>query len=545
MTQLLPKRVSKACLHCRQKKTRCLPSNSSHQCLRCLSLHLQCSLQPSSNQPSQSHSHSEQSESSPELNTSSSTNSIDEILDNSRQILQILKSSTDHSQLITKQTSSTALVSTSDAETDDALPILEDPINYSTNQLPTLTEAPINAISPSPLPLTLPPVPPNTLYTDIIDTGILSLDHTIQLFDIFRDRYSRWVSFPLLKNSLDLVLQINQSCHLLISVCCLISLKFNNSPSNVAIYNKLAEIIKVDLNYLINHLNNNISVTIHDIQALIILSTYSINISTPTLTLNGHALSLNAILLFQHLNTIGFQSKAYPIDDLVDNDFNVLSINRLWNTIVLNHLVYTILTGTPSPLSLNLIKPRLLTNLTYSTNFDYRIIQEIQVLLIGYKFIFQPSPTCTYAQTQRHLNIWYSKFNLGFNQPSNQFVEIDYHFIHLIVYIHNFGISVHNIPFQHLQKIYNHTNSIFNIINTINDDSYFAFLSDQIHLIIVYTIPILIQTVAKMNSLLNKQEKHVLIRNLIDRYRKISVVEGDIFYNWWCVLQNSCQKWLM
>ncbi|TID15013.1 hypothetical protein CANINC_004684 [Pichia inconspicua] len=539
MTKSIPKRVSKACIHCRQKKTRCLPSNSSHECLRCQSLNLKCSLQPTQRDLETDHSTLSPNSTTLLKPSINSSNELDEILDNSRQILQLLKSST--SQQFIHSSTSTSLTTTSDLETEDALPILESPINYSTIPISTFTLAPVNTISPPPLQLSIPPVTPNSLYTDIIETGILSLEHTIQLFDIFRDRYSRWVSFPLLKNSLDLVIQINQSCHLLISVCCLISLKFNNSPSNIAIYNKLADVIRVDLNYLINYTNNNLSLTIHDIQTLIILSTYSLNISTPNLTLNGLTLSLNAILIFQHLNTIGFQTRAYPIDNLVDDDFNVLSINRIWNTILLNHIVYTILTGTPSPLSLDILKPRLLTNLTYSTNFDYRIIQEIQALLIGYKFIFQPT---TYSIAQRHLNIWYSKFNLGFNQPSNQFVEIDYHFIHLIVYIHNFGINVHNIPFQHLQNVYNHTNAIFNLINTINDDSYFAFLSDQIHLIIVYTIPILIQTMAKINSLLNKQEKEVLIRNLIQRYRKISIVDGDIFHNWWCVLQSSYDKWL-
>ena len=551
----------------------------------------------------------------------------------------------------------------------DLLPICNDPVNFTNLPIQSYSLSPINYLnsinnnssnsnSSLQLPISLKQqLNPLHLFKpkfeDIINSNILSLNQTIHLINIFRDRYGRWLSFPSLKSTKNLIKRLRKRCPLLLTISCLLSLKYGDPLLKNKVWYKLLSIIKREI-YLLNSLN---SYGLEELQSLIILSAYSIILSDssinennklPNLLLDGWNLSGIGLIIFEKINSIGFLDQMYgkqienlwkinnnhsnndnntnnnnnniipndnnttnsvdnnefdnddynndynnndsdgidEDDEEDDDEFNLLTLHRIWNTLVLIHLAYCLLYGKKSWISIEKLKPREVSDISSSTNFDFRIIAEIHIYLIAYKYLLLNDNNSnnnlnSYSDTIKSIKIWLDKWNCTFGQPSNQFVEIDYHFVEILIKLkhskidlnsickiikdNNFNIEIlNNLNLNDLDNLKTHSSSIINLINTVNDDSYFAFLSDQIHLTVFFATNVLISSLTILNYLRENYlninnlttnssnfDKSVLknfiidkellnkIENLIFRFKTVATTKNDTFYKYYSILESN------
>ncbi|KGK35351.1 hypothetical protein JL09_g5499 [Pichia kudriavzevii] len=103
---------------------------------------------------------------------------------------------------------------------------------------------------------------------------------------------------------------------------------------------------------------------------------------------------------------------------------------------------------------------------------------------------------------------------------------------------------------KELTELRKHALAILYLIDSVNDDSYFAFLSDQIHMMVFYATDILISTMSAINKL--EKESHVSpsetldnsqvnrdILNLIFRFRTVATTKNDTFYKYYSILERN------
>ncbi|KAG0684066.1 hypothetical protein C6P42_004736 [Pichia californica] len=493
--------------------------------------------------------------------------------------------------------------------------------NISNNNLNDLSNS--NNLNSQNIPISLPLsiqqqlYPLHTFrlnYQDIISSNILTSNQAIQLLDIFRDRYGRWVSFPAMTSTEKLLKRIRNRCPLLLTVSCLLSLKYGDPLLKQKIWVKLCSIVRKEVHWL----SSTYSGGLEELQCLVILSAYCIGLSDsgfqdlndnkdnndnndnePLLLLDGWHLSGIGLTLFDKINGYGLLDQMYgneiellwesnklkienklgknllnnnniiinnnriinntddeEYDD--DDEFNMLTLHRIWNTLVLIQLSYCLLDGRKSWVGMDRLKPRDVSNLPNATNFDFRIVAEIHIYLIGFKYILLNE---NFEITIKSIKIWLEKWNSTFSQPSNQFVEIDYHFVEILIRIKQLKLDISSLNLitnENLKDILDikmHSIAIINLINTVNDDSYFAFLSDQIHLTVFYATNILIIIISAVNKFNlnndnntnnNSQEidsnhdNEIIkkIQKLIFRYRTVSATTQDTFYKYYNILQN-------
>ncbi|CAR66337.1 DEHA2F13222p [Debaryomyces hansenii CBS767] len=297
------------------------------------------------------------------------------------------------------------------------------------------------------------------------------------------------------------------------------------------------------------------------LQALVLLSIYSLSLSSIassrlSLDLSDdsvlHELNLDA----WYLSSIGlttFVSKAtfgtllqktkntgnvdlpFTIfyDEIDSEEYQTLTTLRIFNHLTLVHLINCIFSGrmcVVDEIRLNYCTATL--TLPSSTNFDGRMVSEISILLITYNYIQLNLNDITattleecemnYSTTTGNMNAWYNQWEYIFNQPTLQFVELCYHFCGLIViYAYNFRRSTlidanppifdifddNNVDYvlrhcnsRSLREMITHACQLLKFVNVVDSDSYFAYLSDQIHFCFYFTTIILIKILSFIRS---------------------------------------------
>lgn len=201
----------------------------------------------------------------------------------------------------------------------------------------------------------------------------------------------------------------------------------------------------------------------------------------------------------------------------------LLTAIRAYNHLILIHLVSCILTGrmcVVDEIRLNYCMSAL--SLPDATNFDGRMVSEIGILLITYNYIQVNHAKFSEGYTEEldinlkavnnEVQAWYDQWEYLFEQPTLQFVEFCYHFCCLQILYNYISCKVH-VPVETHQEqeefssftdanvivsLLKHsgkddlikiTAMSFNLINSVKqveDDSYFAYLSDQIHFCFFY-----------------------------------------------------------
>lgn len=221
---------------------------------------------------------------------------------------------------------------------------------------------------------------------------------------------------------------------------------------------------------------------------------------------------------------------TYPTFD--NDEAQKITVFRTYNHLILIHLVSCILTGRMCVVDeIRLRHCNLSLGLHSATNFDGRMVSEISILLITYNYIqlnLNTDSVKTLNDVEESLLVvklevasWYDQWEYLFRQPALQFVEFCYNFCYiqiLFCYLHTKSliasrltsrytqdyttfakIDIIHILFNYstdetLAKILYHSFHLVNFVLLVEDDLYFAYLSDQIYFFFYFGAIALIKT---------------------------------------------------
>ncbi|KAK6456425.1 uncharacterized protein RJT20DRAFT_145498 [Scheffersomyces xylosifermentans] len=214
-------------------------------------------------------------------------------------------------------------------------------------------------------------------------------------------------------------------------------------------------------------------------------------------------------------------------DELDSDEHQTLTVLRIYNHMCLVHLIQCVFSGrmcVVDEIRLNYCTSTL--SLPSATNFDGRMVSEIGILLIAYNYI-QVNSSVAGAETMKEcessflavkeeIRLWYEQWEYLFTQPGLQFVELNYNFCNLIAHYsyvyqksqiikpsrkeespnngsssriatsqlydeNNIQFILQNSDKITLLKMIQYSYNVVRFINVIESDSYFAYLSDQLH----------------------------------------------------------------
>lgn len=395
---------------------------------------------------------------------------------------------------------------------------------------------------------------------DVISSGVLTETEVVDLMNDFRSNYGRWVLFPLHITTDELIKQIRRKLSLLLTTCCCLSMRYSlngkPSPGDVDSHRRKKDTYKLVMRQLIKDLDKSLlkyasfqgashcAGDIEFLQAIVILSIYLLSLlSIVTNTVDPDSLleedtnlrdlnldswylsglGLTTFIskasfgtLFQWSNVNDTMSPNYTVlfNELDSNEDQTLTILRIYNHLILIHLVSCVFSGRMcivDEIRLNHCMSAL--SLPSATNFDGRMVSEIGILLITYNFVqvnLNASSLKDLSQIEANLQTvkeeiaaWYEQWDYLFSQPALQFVEFCYNFCYILIYFNYIysklvvASKISMVPDlfhpdttedvlkyadkASLIKIVVHSHTLVKYISTIEDDSYFAYLSDQVH----------------------------------------------------------------
>ncbi|OBA19228.1 hypothetical protein METBIDRAFT_46784 [Metschnikowia bicuspidata var. bicuspidata NRRL YB-4993] len=429
---------------------------------------------------------------------------------------------------------------------------------------------------------------------DIITCGILPENEVIALMDDFRSNYGRWVLFPILISTKILVNQIRRKSSLLLSTCCSLSLRYllngEPSPGDIDSHRRKKDAYRAVIKHLVQDLNKSllkyaayqsskeIGEDVEFFQSMVILSIYSLSLSSIVSNTVDPESLLDEDLELRHLNldpwylsglalstfiskstfgklfeTSDGSTKLSPqyvamYDELTTEYSQILTLLRIYNHLILVHLVSCVLSGRMclvDEIRLNQCTSAL--SLPSATNFDGRMVSEIGVLLITYNFIqinsnLDLSKGTSQLETsleavEADFQAWHEQWGYLFEQPVLQFGEFCFNFCDLqIVYNYvyykgqaNSGDEIltrYNgkefCESQNLMRLLKHAAdadlskillrsfTLTHFVTKVDNDSYFAYLSDQIHFFFFYGAISLVTTL----KILSDESKLSLLKSL-------------------------------
>ncbi|EGV60382.1 hypothetical protein PSN45_001857 [Yamadazyma tenuis] len=583
-------RTLRACDLCRKQKTRCFRvDENSNSCLRCSFLNKPCSFAITAG--------GFRLDGDPGISGASDTKKLDLIYSGVNEILRLIKSkgpgvvNDNDARLLLEAANTmkdTSIPPGNNGEEPDHEKMVTNPIdleNQSTFQSPTnsLEIAPFqivnNQLKPEHVPKNIEnllslssfkqnPTPPGT--GNIISLNLIPFNEVIHLMNDFRRNYGRWISFPSNLPTEILIERLTNKSPLLLTTCCVLSLRysFNNiNPGDInnlvrkrLVFNSLVKQLAKEMNLNLMRVNcfKGVSGDIELLQSLVILAIYSSSLTSiissncqalvkasgnnSSMNLKEFNLSLNdfnldpwflsglGLNLFVSKVTFGSLIPKENIDlnaslnspftilydeELDSNEYQILTLMRIYNHLVLVHIINCVFSGRMCIVDeIRLNNCNMTLGLPSSTNFDGRMVSEISILLITYNFIQLNTNMGIMSLEELNLNLgatireiqaWYDQWEYLLQQPALQFVEVCYNFCNLLIYytynyqkhlilnnLRNLNATsdmfnednlkfIMNISSPHDKvKMFEYSNNIMTFINLINNDSYFAHLSDQL-----------------------------------------------------------------
>lgn len=594
-------RAFRACDLCRKQKTKCFKSpDDERSCVRCLLLKKECTLGqeffPPPSIPSQNDANGNQN----------TQKKLDLIYEGVNEVLKMLRSGTEGSVLNNndirlllgttndvKNGSETPLYCERDATPKESASETPSTITKSNAELASYVDSemifqkPVNSFKVSPFSIVCNQLETSSIPSpilnllnlsavrtnvgeecvdeDILSLGLLTQTEAIELMTNFRKNYGRWVLFPRNIPTDVLIGRIRSKSPLLLTTCCCLALRYLikavediESFQKRNTYDTLTKQLSLELNKSLMNYTSYQSAQdsggdIEFLQALVILSIYSLSLSSVastsiangaaerTLNLDPWFLSGFGLTSFISKTTFGtlFRStnshatRPFTIlyDEIDTDEYQTLTTLRVFNHLTLVHLINCVFSGRAcivDEITLNYCTATL--SLPSSTNFDGRMVSEIGILLIAYDYIrvnlnapaISTINEChtSYAVARHEIRKWHRQWEYLFKQPPLQFVELCYHFCCIIViYGHNFhrATLMTTSPKSQLSDIYNednvnyildqcdqqsfaeiigHAANLMNFITSIDSVSYFAYLSDQIHFCFYFSAILLLKFVA-------------------------------------------------
>jgi hypothetical protein len=526
-------RASRACLTCRKQKTRCFPAPNSLSCLRCKTLALECSLD--NGDLVELHS--------PNSDNVAVESRLENLEHNVGEILKILQNGTTRRKSLPR--------------TDKTSSLTKEKLKAPSFGLPSLSfkASPFSIFGslavPRNFPLTITRLfDPQMVVHDqnIISLGIISEKEALNLLSHFRQNYNRWVSFPEDIPIETLLDRTVRRCSLLLTVCCCVSVRYYDKVLRTRVYQLLLQRLTTELNQSLVVVPQ----TIEFMQALAVLSIYASSLSEGEIVFDAWFYSSVALQHFITKDVLGLVMSFDGIGPVTE--FDEITAYRVWNHLCLVHLVNCVLSGRVCILDdtrLGLCRRTL--DLASATNFDGRMIAEITLQTIVYRFI---GSSQSLESVQEELRLWLQEWGYLFDQPNIQFVEAGYHYGYFIVlyywnYLQNEAdgidepspiLDLHNhqtissCEDEVLKEMVWHLEVGVESLLRFDDDAYFSYLSDQVHFHAAFSALMLIKIISilqgegRPNVLSKSLVKQCLekVDDLSRRFRKIAISEDDI-----------------
>lgn len=309
--------------------------------------------------------------------------------------------------------------------------------------------------------------------------------------------YNQWVSLPTNIPVTELLdLMIGRSS-LLLTVCCCVVIRYHEPELKKAAWPLLLAKLQDDLRQtmlIVPH-------TIEFIQALAVMSIYASSLSDSDggFVIDAWFISSIALQHFVTKNVLGLVVSFDGVSPVTELD--EIAAYRVWNHLCLVHLVNCVMSGRMCILDqLRIDQCRKTLNIPSSTNFDGRMVAEINFQLIIYTFI---EANQSLAEVEEELRLWHNHWGYLFEQPTTQFVETGYHYGYLLVLYHwNYrqivspgstdAYTLKNDPSDvsrvfeacdssFLRRMIRHALKVISGLLVVKDVTFFMALSDQIH----------------------------------------------------------------
>ena len=622
-------RTLKACELCRKQKTRCSRSiETSNSCLRCIFLNKKCSFELNN----ENNLNNNGINIPFNLNNQENNKKLDNINDGINEILKLLKNDPDRIrnrnerrrkrrkgvrdedvQLLLETSENmghdSRIVNDVVDDEDDDEDEEEDDEEDEEENIPQF-ESFRSITESSPFSIILNLFNDKTTSTNdveydneesenIISLGILTELEVIELISNFRRNYGRWVSFPSNLTTEDLIKQIKKTSSLLLTSCCLVSIRYqifeNKQEKSLKYFMLIQQLIK-DLNKSlikytsINNTQKKISGQVEFLQAITILSIYLISISKlesssgSLIKLDPWILSNIGISTFITKTSLGEFKEINEEKILVNSngggkEYDKVMIMRIYNHLCLAHIVNSIFSGRLCIIdSIRVEQTTTTLSLLKATNFDGRMVSEIGLLFITYNYLqlinkvekFQKLDDL-FNKIINDIKQWYIQWEYLFNQPVLHFLEFNYNFCSMFVYyiychqrlkllgqlddgksILLMDKDVLNHVFKSIDNedilltMFDYCLNVLYHINNIDNDSYFAYLSDQIHFIFFFCGIFMIKLTKVMidkQVLITKDDKNKgikVVKQLIHKFNKITNDHPDDILNNYKLNLESC-----
>lgn len=399
---------------------------------------------------------------------------------------------------------------------------------------------------------------------DIISLNMLSAAEAEELLHDFKQNYGRWVLFPTNITTKELVTKIRLKCPLLLTTCCCIALRYllnQIAADDIEAQNVVKHRNYTLLTQLAHELKEallepfvlpdyaSLSGAVEFLQAIAVLSIYAHSLSSLAESSNGAMYSsrlanfsldpwmllnigLSTFLskstfgsLIQHQQRDAASSPFTMMFQTLDDQEQSLTVLRIYNHLTIVHLIHCVFSGRPCVLDevrLNYCTATL--NLAKLTNFDGRVVSEIEVLLIAYNYTqivtgiddkVSESRREAYEATLEEMKQWHDQWEYLFSQPTVQFVLLCYHFCNIMIiiaygqresikqnsakeyddiqYATSLPLILKTVYVEDYEDLQEHCRKLLLFGESIDNDVYFACLSDQIHFCFYFTAVLLIR----------------------------------------------------
>lgn len=230
----------------------------------------------------------------------------------------------------------------------------------------------------------------------------------MELLDLFLKYYNQWVSLPAniaTEKLLDLMIARSS---LLLTVCCCVVIRYHDPVLKKSMWRLLLHKLQEDLRetmLIVPH-------TIEFIQALAVMSIYASSLSDDGFVIDAWFISSIALQHFVTKNVLGLVMSFDGVSPVTEMD--VITAYRVWNHLSLVHLVNCVMSGRMCVLDqIRIEQCQKTLDIAASTNFDGRMVAEINFQLIVYTFL---ESNQSLDQVEEELRLWYNEWGYLFGK---------------------------------------------------------------------------------------------------------------------------------
>ncbi|KAM0206349.1 hypothetical protein ACHAPQ_010280 [Fusarium lateritium] len=364
---------------------------------------------------------------------------------------------------------------------------------------------------------------------DVISTGHVSLQTAYSLLQLFHTHYGRWTRFPEDITAKELLPIVRKSPLL---ICSIFLIAVRHTTQDLA--DRLAPKLFEESKRLITASLLEVPQTIEFFQAVLILSFWSTTVGQVPLSIDSWLLTGYAIQqayaspCFAEVT----QSNSYqPTNDVT------LDAWCLWNHLCVVHLQYCVATRRRSLLDQGQVDRCVgFFNSNKISNYEARMVAEVQLYWVIYSQCGAALIDLSSAKVA--LQAWQQDWMALFNEPRSQFLQMGFHFAHLLTRSQSLKAPESVMDHCILNEMITHSRYIINLAIDTTDDRT-RHLTDHIYHVVGFSALLLCQVVHAYESRLRASNDEIfdldnLVFKLIHWFKSIgsqchaAYILGDI-----------------